>query len=84
MPPFGRGRLSCNPSLPSRLLKKSLAFADNLASADLKLDADDRAKLDVVSRPNLAYPYWHQAWSASDRLGPADLSLIGKYLEKKD
>jgi aryl-alcohol dehydrogenase-like predicted oxidoreductase len=55
-------------------------FADNLAAADLKLDADELARLDAVSRPNLAYPYWHQAWTASDRLSPADLSLIGKYL----
>jgi aryl-alcohol dehydrogenase-like predicted oxidoreductase len=58
-------------------------FADNLAAADLKLTADDLAKLDAVSRPDLAYPYWHQAWTASDRLSAADLSLIGKYLEKK-
>jgi aryl-alcohol dehydrogenase-like predicted oxidoreductase len=58
-------------------------FADNLAAADLKLTAGDLAKLDAVSRPDLAYPYWHQAWTASDRLSPADLSLIGKYLEKK-
>jgi len=55
-------------------------FADNLAAADLKLSAGDLARLDKVSRPNLAYPYWHQAWTASDRLGPADVSLIGKYL----
>jgi aryl-alcohol dehydrogenase-like predicted oxidoreductase len=58
-------------------------FADNLAAADLKLTADDLAKLDAVSRPDLAYPYWHQAWTANDRLSPADLSLIGKYLEQK-
>ena len=56
-------------------------FADNLASADLKLSADELKRLDKVSRPNLAYPYWHQGWFARDRLGPADLSLIGKYLE---
>ena len=41
---------------------------------------DDLARLDAASRPNLIYPYWHQAWTAADRLGPADLSLIGKYL----
>ncbi|MEX0852187.1 MAG: aldo/keto reductase [Bauldia sp.] len=55
-------------------------FVANLAAADLKLAADDLARLDKVSRPNLTYPYWHQAWTASDRLGPADLSLIAKYL----
>ena len=55
-------------------------FADNLAAADLRLSADELKRLDEASRPNLLYPYWHQAWTASDRLGPADLSLIGKYL----
>lgn len=56
-------------------------FADNLAAADLKLDAAELKRLDAVSRPNLLYPYWHQAWTASDRLSPADLSLVGKYLD---
>jgi aryl-alcohol dehydrogenase-like predicted oxidoreductase len=56
-------------------------FADNLAAADLKLGKDDLAKLDKASRPELAYPYWHQAWTAKDRLNAADLSLIGKYLD---
>ena len=56
-------------------------FADNLASAELKLSEDELKRLDAVSRPNLAYPYWHQSWFAKDRLSPADRSLIGKYLE---
>ncbi len=56
-------------------------FADNLAAAELGLDADELKRLDEASRPDLAYPYWHQAWTASDRLNAADLSLIGKYLE---
>lgn len=55
-------------------------LADNLKAAALQLTADERAKLDKVSAPNLLYPYWHQAWTAKDRLGPADLSLIGPYL----
>ena len=50
---------------------------DNLGAADLKLSADERARLDAVSAPPLLYPYWHQQWTASDRLGPADLSLLG-------
>jgi aryl-alcohol dehydrogenase-like predicted oxidoreductase len=57
-------------------------FTDNIGAWELKLDADELKRLDAVSRPNLLYPYWHQAWTASDRLGPADLSLIGKYLDK--
>jgi aryl-alcohol dehydrogenase-like predicted oxidoreductase len=55
-------------------------FADNLAAADLKLTDEERARLDAVSAPPLNYPYWHQAWTAKDRLSPADLSLIGPHL----
>ena len=55
-------------------------LADNLAAADLSLTAEERARLDEVSRPPLLYPYWHQAKTAADRLGPADLSLLGPYL----
>ena len=53
---------------------------DNLAAASLKLTADERAALDKVSQPPLLYPYWHQAWTAKDRLGAADLALLGPYL----
>jgi aryl-alcohol dehydrogenase-like predicted oxidoreductase len=56
-------------------------FADNLAAADLVLSADERARLDAVSQPSLLYPYWHQSFTAQDRLGPIDLDLIGPYLE---
>jgi aryl-alcohol dehydrogenase-like predicted oxidoreductase len=55
---------------------------DNLGAADLKLTADERARLDAVSAPPVLYPYWHQLWTASDRLGPADLSLLGPHLKK--
>ena len=53
---------------------------DNLGGAEFRLSADERARLDKVSLPTLIYPYWHQAWTANDRLGPADLSLIGPHL----
>lgn len=55
-------------------------FEDNLAAANLKLTADDVARLDKVSQPDLIYPYWHQSFTASRRLGPADLSLHAPYL----
>jgi aryl-alcohol dehydrogenase-like predicted oxidoreductase len=55
-------------------------FTDNLAAADLKLTPDERARLDKVSQPPLLYPYWHQVWTAKDRLGPADLALLAPYL----
>jgi aryl-alcohol dehydrogenase-like predicted oxidoreductase len=55
-------------------------LTDNLAAADLALSEDERARLEEVSRPPLIYPYWHQVRTASDRLGPADLALLGPYL----
>ena len=53
---------------------------DNLAAADLELSADERARLDAISAPPLLYPYWHQAKTAADRLGEADLTLLGPHL----
>jgi aryl-alcohol dehydrogenase-like predicted oxidoreductase len=55
-------------------------LADNLKAADLVLSDEERARLDEVSAPPLLYPYWHQANTASDRLSPADLSLLGPYV----
>ncbi|GAB2998206.1 aldo/keto reductase [Amycolatopsis acidiphila] len=55
-------------------------LADNLGAATLRLSEEDRRRLDEVSAPPLLYPYWHQAKTASDRLGPADLSLLGPHL----
>jgi aryl-alcohol dehydrogenase-like predicted oxidoreductase len=57
-------------------------FADNIAAAELKLSDDERARLEAVSRPPLLYPYWHQSFTAQDRLGPIDLDLIGPYAEE--
>ena len=53
---------------------------DNLAAAELVLTAEERARLDQVSAPPVLYPYWHQLRTAKDRLGPADLSLLGPHL----
>ncbi len=57
-------------------------FKDNLASVEIELTAEERARLDKVSQPTLLYPYWHQALAASDRLGAADLALLAPYLKK--
>ncbi len=48
-------------------------LADNLKAAELELSDEERSRLDTVSAPPLLYPHWHQAKTASDRLGPADL-----------
>jgi aryl-alcohol dehydrogenase-like predicted oxidoreductase len=53
---------------------------DNLGAASLSLTADERVALDKVSAPDLIYPYWHQLNTAADRLGPADLALLGQHL----
>lgn len=55
-------------------------LADNLAAADLELAQDEIAALDAASAIPLLYPYWHQARTVSDRLSPADLGLIQRYL----
>jgi aryl-alcohol dehydrogenase-like predicted oxidoreductase len=55
-------------------------LADNLKAADLELSDQEQARLQEVSRPPLLYPYWHQAKTANDRLGPADLTLLAPYL----
>jgi aryl-alcohol dehydrogenase-like predicted oxidoreductase len=56
-------------------------FRDNLACIDVRLTDDERSRLDKVSQPPLIYPYWHQSWTAKDRLGPADLALHAPYLK---
>jgi aryl-alcohol dehydrogenase-like predicted oxidoreductase len=55
-------------------------LADNLASARLTLTDDEVSRLDAVSAQPLLYPYWHQARTSADRLGPADLSLLGRHI----
>ncbi|MBB5751106.1 aldo/keto reductase [Prosthecomicrobium pneumaticum] len=58
-------------------------FADTLAAAELKLTGEETARLDAVSELPLLYPYWHQSWTATDRLGPADLALHRPYLGRR-
>jgi|SRR5450631_1077927 len=55
-------------------------LADNLKAADVVLSADERRKLDDVSKQVLPYPHWHQAKTAHDRLSAADLALLAPYI----
>ncbi len=57
-------------------------LADNLKAVELKLSEEERRRLDEVSALPLIYPFWHQAKTASDRLGPADLSLLGPHVNE--
>jgi aryl-alcohol dehydrogenase-like predicted oxidoreductase len=56
-------------------------LVDNLAAANVRLAAKERARLDKVSAPLLLYPYWHQAKTAKERLSAADLSLLGPHIQ---
>jgi aryl-alcohol dehydrogenase-like predicted oxidoreductase len=57
-------------------------FKENLKAIDLTLEREDRARLDKVSLLPLAYPYWHQALTAADRMSEADLTLLAPHIEK--
>jgi aryl-alcohol dehydrogenase-like predicted oxidoreductase len=52
-------------------------LADNLRAAELRLTAEERARLDELSALPLLYPFWHQANTAADRLSPGDRVLLG-------
>jgi aryl-alcohol dehydrogenase-like predicted oxidoreductase len=56
-------------------------LANNLASAELTLAADEVERLDKVSAQPLPYPYWHQGNTSSDRLSPADLTLLARHIK---
>ena len=52
----------------------------NLKASDLHLTDADMDRLNTASKLPLLYPYWHQALTASDRLGAVDLHLLSQYL----
>jgi aryl-alcohol dehydrogenase-like predicted oxidoreductase len=56
-------------------------LADNLGAASVQLEDAERTRLDELSLPPLLYPFWHQAASATDRLGAADLALLGPHID---
>nr|WP_319483112.1 aldo/keto reductase [uncultured Cohaesibacter sp.] len=75
--------LMSRPGVASAVVgaRSDVQLADNLKAADLTLDTEALDKLEKVSRKPLAYPYWHQATTAPDRLSEADLALIAPHLE---
>jgi hypothetical protein len=42
-----------------------------------------RVALYWFTAPDLVYPHWHQLAGAKDRLGPADLALLGQHLKSE-
>ena len=57
-------------------------LADNLKAADLRLTGEEQGRLDAASALPLLYPFWHQAATASDRLSPADLTLLAPHIRR--
>lgn len=77
--------LLCRPAVTSLVIgaRTDEQLRDNLGAASLSLTADERAALDKVSAPELIYPHWHQLNTSADRLGPADLALLGQHLRSE-
>jgi aryl-alcohol dehydrogenase-like predicted oxidoreductase len=74
--------LLTRPSVSSLVIgaRTEEQLAENLKTTGITLTDAEIAKLEAISRPPLLYPYWHQKSTASDRLSPADLALIGAHL----
>jgi aryl-alcohol dehydrogenase-like predicted oxidoreductase len=53
---------------------------DNLAAAALELSAEEVAKIEAASRPDLPYPLWHQVAGASDRFSANDREALAPWL----
>ena len=49
---------------------------DLLGTFEVSLDAEDTQAIDDAGRPSLAYPFWHQADMASERMSDADESIM--------
>lgn len=47
-------------------------LADNLASIDLTLSAEQAARIEAAGRPLPLYPFWHRAMWAMDRPTPSE------------
>ena len=77
--------LLARPGITSVVLgaRTEAQLADDLAASTLELSGQEHSRLEEISRPLLIYPYWHQRMWARDRLGAADLSLIGPYLRSE-
>ena len=56
-------------------MSTSEQFKENIPASDLVLTDEELDKLNVVSRPNLLYPYWHQQFMGKERFSEADLGL---------
>jgi aryl-alcohol dehydrogenase-like predicted oxidoreductase len=54
-------------------------LADNLASYDLNLTAEQAARIEAAGRPTPIYPFWHRAMWATDRPTPSEAVYLNGY-----
>jgi aryl-alcohol dehydrogenase-like predicted oxidoreductase len=73
--------LLAKPGVTSLVIgaRDSRQLAVNLEAADLRLTPEALARLDTATRLTLLYPYWHQLQDVTDRLSPADRTLLGQF-----
>ena len=79
----GRAGVAARPPGRDRVVvgaRTDEQLADNLARGRPDAGRRRAARLDELSAPALLYPYWHQAKTARDRLGAADLTLLGAHV----
>jgi aryl-alcohol dehydrogenase-like predicted oxidoreductase len=69
--------LLARPGISSLVVggRNEAQFRDNFGAVDLKLTAEEIARLNEVSAIPVIYPYWHQQNFASNRFGPGDRAL---------
>lgn len=74
--------LLAKPAVTSVIVgaKDEIQLAQNIAAAEVRLEAGDVERLDALSQQRLNYPYWHHALNAKDRLGAAELSLLRRHI----
>jgi aryl-alcohol dehydrogenase-like predicted oxidoreductase len=74
---IGLAWLLTRPGVTSVLVgaRTESQLTTNLRAVSVRLAPEDVAHLDQESAVPFPYPYWHQARSASRRLGSADLAL---------
>lgn len=54
-------------------------LAENLASYELKLTAEQSARIEAVGRPAPLYPFWHRAMWGFDRPTPEEAGYLAGY-----
>ena len=59
--------------------RNATQLKDTLKSVDVRLTTEESESLNVVSRPPLLYPYWHQSRFTRSRMGTADHVLLNSY-----